>query len=401
MAKPEAASPDMRAPASIRASGPSFLDPLRTGGAADSNGQSIDGDLVRALQNVNRKLRRRLYDLNSLFKISVELAAIREERTLLSAYLLNVMGLLAVEVGAVLLDTPGEGCGLEPVLTRGISNETARHLARLLAQDGENALSSSHPVRLARNGGARPTGLFEQIACAVGVEVAMPLHHRDDRLGVVLLGKGDQRVSISNAELEMLGLLSNLVATALTNVRMYQRLEQISQTDGLTGLYNRRHFQTLLRNEVSRAQRFGRRVSLALLDVDHFKNYNDTLGHLAGDELLRILSRVLQESVRCTDFVARYGGEEFCVILPEVDREGARSFCERLRNRIAEHPFPQRACQPGGRVTVSIGCSTYPDDACSPEELLANADKAVYEAKGLGRNRSVQFTHSDDVVALL
>lgn len=368
------------------------------GGSAEHT-PPADDELVRALENVNRRLRRRLYDLSSLFRISIDLTALRQEDALVNAYLLNVAGLLGAEVGVVLLSRSKHQSVLDPALVHGLSDETVRHLIMLLERQeraGSSLLDSTRPQRMTRNGGSGSSGVFREIAESVGIDVVAPLCHRGERLGITLLGKGSRRVPFSNAEIEMLGLLSNLMAVALSNVRMYQRLEQMSQTDGLTGLYNRRHFQTLLHIEISRAKRFGRQVSLALIDIDHFKNYNDTLGHLAGDMLLRRFSRLLQDSVRCTDFVARYGGEEFCVILPEVGREGARSFCERLRKRIASHPFPHGTNQPEGRVTVSIGCSTYPDDASSPEDLVAAADSAMYEAKASGRNRAVHYRPPSD-----
>lgn len=351
----------------------------------------VDQDLLRALESLNRRLRRRLYDLSSLFRISVDLTALRGKNRLVHAYLLNVMGLLGAEVGAVLLLSSQAGGTLEAVAVRGLTPEKAKELGELLLEESFSTEHLSLPNVYVHSRKSRLNGRFAQSAEALGVDVAMPLLHQGQWLGVTLIGRGHGRSPLSNADVEMLGLLSNLVAVALTNARMYEQLETMSRTDGLTGLYNHRHFRILLRNEIARADRFGRHLSLAMIDLDHFKNYNDGLGHPAGDRLLQLFGRLLLDSVRCTDFVARYGGEEFCVILPEVSREGARSFCERLRNRIEQHPFPDRHVQPAGRITASIGCATYPDDATTADDLVAKADKALYRAKQAGRNRSMVF----------
>jgi diguanylate cyclase (GGDEF)-like protein len=161
--------------------------------------------------------------------------------------------------------------------------------------------------------------------------------------------------------------------------------EQVKR-DGLTGLYNHRHLQEALAREVARATRYNRVFSLLFADIDHFKQYNDNQGHLAGDKALRAIAELLRKSVRNSDFVARYGGEEFAVLLPETDKERARIVAERILYSVERHPFPGREAQPGGRLTISIGLSAFPDDGGEPAELLRRADEALYEAKRDGGN---------------
>src|SRR5690606_2793682 len=133
------------------------------------------------------------------------------------------------------------------------------------------------------------------------------------------------------------------------------RLAQLAVTDGLTGLFNHRHFHERLSLEAERSQRNGLPMSLLMIDVDHFKHYNDQHGHPAGDELLRQLARLMSDGRRANDFVARYGGEEFTIVLVDTPKLTAAQLAERLRERVASHGFPHAATQPLGRVSVSIG----------------------------------------------
>jgi diguanylate cyclase (GGDEF)-like protein len=162
------------------------------------------------------------------------------------------------------------------------------------------------------------------------------------------------------------------------------RLERLALTDGLTGLFNHRHFQDTLVAEVKRASRTNRPVGVLMVDVDFFKRFNDANGHIAGDDLLRSLARVIRDSLRSTDFVARYGGEEFAAILPETPKEAAVEVADKVRSAV------MRAFESQGQhITISIGVSTYPDDGDASQAVLRSADEALYEAKGLGRNRVV------------
>jgi len=162
------------------------------------------------------------------------------------------------------------------------------------------------------------------------------------------------------------------------------RLEVESATDVLTGLMNRRAFDQRLEEEFNRAVRYKSMLSLVLIDIDRFKSYNDDFGHLAGDEILRSLARVLMKNSRASDFVARIGGEEFAVILPNTGTESAGVMAERFRRAVEVAPLEER------RMTVSIGVSTLVDAAVGRITLIAAADGALYESKRAGRNRVSQ-----------
>ena len=168
--------------------------------------------------------------------------------------------------------------------------------------------------------------------------------------------------------------------------------KELSRTDGLTQLYNHKFFHQLLSSELGRARRYGGSVTLLMLDVDHFKIYNDSNGHPMGDTALQRVARILSDGVREYDSVARYGGEEFAVISPQADCTGAAYLSERLRDRIERTLFEKEDVMPGGRLTVSIGFAVYPDDAEDKTELVERADRALYRAKETGRNRVVAWS---------
>lgn len=174
-------------------------------------------------------------------------------------------------------------------------------------------------------------------------------------------------------------------------VANYNKVLERAIRDGLTGLYNYSYFWEQLNLEINRAQRYKRQVSLIMLDVDHFKIYNDNNGHPAGDDVLRELARILLSNTRKSDLVARYGGEEFVIMLPETGKEGARAVAAKINAAVAGHAFKYQETQPGSNLTVSLGVATFPGDASSPGELVDKADQALYRAKMSGRNRYVLY----------
>jgi diguanylate cyclase (GGDEF)-like protein len=164
------------------------------------------------------------------------------------------------------------------------------------------------------------------------------------------------------------------------------RLSELAITDGLTGLYNHRHFRERLTLELERSNRTGLPLSVLMIDVDSFKLYNDKHGHLAGDNALRGVARVLHQGRRANDIVARYGGEEFAIVLVDVPSAAAKDVAERIVSQIAEFPFEFGSTQPLGRLTISAGVATAPADGVDAATVLAAADRALFAAKNGGRN---------------
>jgi diguanylate cyclase (GGDEF)-like protein len=176
--------------------------------------------------------------------------------------------------------------------------------------------------------------------------------------------------------------------------KVNKTLKWLARRDGLTGLYNHRYFQEILSAEFTRAVCYNQYFSVAFLDLDHFKHYNDTNGHQQGDQLLRTLAKILKSCLRETDFLARYGGEEFTIILPSTTRGEALAVAEKIRGRVERYPFKGRETQPNGCVTISVGISTFPDDGKDNASLMETADQALYEAKESGRNQVCSFSAS-------
>lgn len=168
---------------------------------------------------------------------------------------------------------------------------------------------------------------------------------------------------------------------------MYSHTRHLSVTDPLTGLYNRRHFETTIEREFLRAQRYKSDLSIALMDVDFFKKINDTYGHLCGDYVLREIAYLTLENFRKTDFVFRYGGEEIVILLTETPLDKAVIPIERLRKAIEEYPFCYD-CN-NMKITVSIGVEGFNENIETPDDMLNNADKALYLAKERGRNQVI------------
>lgn len=195
-------------------------------------------------------------------------------------------------------------------------------------------------------------------------------------------------------ESRLLLRLETVAQKALINAREYERVEEMSYTDSLTGLYNHRYFVKRLGEEVQRAARYHRRLGLLLYDIDDFKLYNDNFGHQWGDELLRRMASTLAKSLRSIDIVSRYGGDEFCIIMPEADKTTCEVFMDRLRHAIAKTDFRDRANGFAGNITISIGSALYPDDAENPERLIYCADMALLQSKAAGRNRSTVFSEN-------
>lgn len=182
-------------------------------------------------------------------------------------------------------------------------------------------------------------------------------------------------------DVSLFSLLTVYAGLTIERVRSLEEMRMLSITDGLTSLYNQRYLMEQLQSEVKRASRHKQEVSVMMLDIDLFKDYNDTFGHLDGNKVLKAIGRLLQKSSRANDTVSRFGGEEFCIVMSQVGKKGARVYGKRLLKLIRDYDMPNR------KITVSAGIATYPEDAKSYQSLLKKADKRLYEAKEKGRDR--------------
>ena len=229
--------------------------------------------------------------------------------------------------------------------------------------------------------------------------ISLPLMAGEVLQGILnLADRGDGR-PFDDGDLSLLARLAPQAALTLDNSRRLRHLRALSIIDDLTTLYNRRFFRRYLDREFRRALRYKRPLTLAILDLDHFKAFNDLNGHEAGNRALRKIGEILKTSFRNTDIACRYGGEEFAVILPETDKGagfvpdgenesmGAFRFLERVRAKIEEEKFENEERLPSGKLTISGGVASYPADAETVEDLLEAADRSLYLAKAEGKNR--------------
>ncbi|MCS7254433.1 MAG: sensor domain-containing diguanylate cyclase [Armatimonadota bacterium] len=256
----------------------------------------------------------------------------------------------------------------------GISGWVAQHGQPLLIKDIE-----SHPMFGKKSDSKYTTKSL----------LSVPLKVRGEVIGVLNVNNKVPRGVFVEEDANLLMLFATQAAIAIENAHLYQEVERLAITDGLTGLYEHRYFQEALENEIKRGLRYRHPTSLMMIDIDHFKRFNDSYGHQAGDEVLRRLAEIFKSQAREQDIVARYGGEEFAIILPVTPKEGALAAAARLRRAVELTTFNIRGM--ALHVTVSIGVASCPQDAQTREELISRADQALYAAKSGGRNAICYF----------
>jgi diguanylate cyclase (GGDEF)-like protein len=263
---------------------------------------------------------------------------------------------------------------------------------------GHEAVSAGEPVRLFQG---NKTAAVEALALEVAAGkapagepvwfdrrmdmVAYPMVHDRKTLGALVAVYRNEDLPADSYR-NILGSLALQAASALENVNFSELQRQLAVTDPMTSLHNFRYLTTSLDHELSKSDRYGHELSLAIIDLDDFKAVNDKWGHPAGDALLKAVAIKLKHSVREADIVARYGGEEFALVLPETAKQAAMKLLEKLRREIAAVRLTNF---PEVRVTASIGLASFPSDACERQELVALADAALYRAKMGGKNRAI------------
>ncbi len=346
---------------------------------------------AKLIEQTNQRLEARLTELTLLFDLTRSMNSTLELGELLKLVTEMVGVTLGFHEFAVLLvDEPAgelvvsaswgfpEDAGVEGLrfkLTEGVSGEAARSGEVVLVAD-----VSKEERFLWYRGRLQRAGSF----------LAVPMIHKHKVVGLLNFSRPEVG-AFSAEEVKLLKSVAGQAALAIANARLYQETVELSLTDPLTGVHNRRHLFARLEMEITRAQRFGNELSLVMIDVDHFKHYNDANGHSAGDEVLKAVAATLSTSVRKVDTVARFGGEEFSVVLPQIERAEAEAVAEKLRRAIAKTDFAHGDRQPGGRVTISVGFATFPTDAADLATLVDAADSALYASKRGGRNRVTAF----------
>jgi len=218
--------------------------------------------------------------------------------------------------------------------------------------------------------------------------VLIPLKAKDRVNGIIVADNFITNDPITKDDLRMLTMLANQAGLAIENSQLYEKTVDRAHSDYLTNLWNHGYFQYLLQTELEKTKATKGTLSLITIDIDDFKIYNDTLGHQAGDKILRDLAQLLRNQSRKIDLVCRYGGEEFTIILPQTDKKEAYMIAERIRMDIQKYPFLNEDNFPNKMLTVSLGISTFPEDGLLPAELIASSDNSLYQAKNKGKNNT-------------
>lgn len=353
--------------------------------------------LSQTLIEKNKELRKKIYDLHNIFDVSFELHSILDSSRLINSTLLYLIGQFACKSALFLFTWKKNEQRLSVLNSKGFYQadvdtliiEKSDRLVKYLKEVNDPVLFSKIPKKY------QNTPAYKEFQ-KLNITLAFLINVHENEDAIICLGPRVKQDIFKPNELEILGTIKHIVSIALSNASLYDEVKQLSYTDGMTELHNYRYFEMRLKEEVLRHSRNKQDVSLIIIDVDNFKNYNDTLGHQAGDSVLRQLAAILKETVRENDIVARYGGEEFAIIVPGLSRKGINSLADRLRVGVEKFSFPNENIQPQGKVTISVGTASLPVDASDTTDLIRKADTALYAAKHKGRNCVVQY--SEDLV---
>ncbi len=353
--------------------------------------RSTEGELRRAREEAES--RRKLVDI--LHEVAGDFSAEELSHLLVR----RVARALNITHCSLILARPGESRG---VVAAAYENPGVRNLEIDLSRYPEvrQALETGMPVLVedeAANAVQDSLRADWEVNVHVGVRsvIALPFSVEDTPSGVVFLRTMRDETPLTHDDVAFADTVVRAAVIAMRRAQLMEatradtaRLERLATTDSLTQALNRRALMERLGAELDRASRYSLTLSVLMIDIDHFKNVNDTFGHLVGDEVLSEMARILQREARSVDIVARYGGEEFVVVLPETASEGAVAFAERVRQRVEEAQLVTGEQCSWLRVSVSVGVATIPDQAAfSTEDVIAAADGALYRAKAQGRNR--------------
>jgi two-component system cell cycle response regulator len=363
------------------------------------------GRLAAAFNGMTEELRRHVGALEAsrdelqagLARLGDTLSSTHDLDRMLAVVLETAMASTRAQAGRVLLLDPDRD---ELVLSvaRGMQDCAPGQLRIPLGVGiSGHVAHSGEPVlgRLGYGPGELPPGPDEPDRGSV---IAVPLLSSGRVVGVLDLYDRIGADGFDERDLATIRTFASQATVAVDNVLLHEEAQRLSVTDGLTGLWNYRYFTMTVVKEIERSARFGRPLALLMLDLDHFKKVNDTLGHPRGDAVLVELAARLRAEVREVDTVARYGGEELVVILPETDEAGAAQAAERICDAVRRTPFG-RPGEAAVAVTVSVGAAVFPAHGADAEDLLRRADEALYEAKRAGRDTWRAAAPSDAVTA--
>ena len=346
--------------------------------------------------------RRKAREFEALYQLGRTMASTFNLQDILSRISQTVSSLLHAQAMSLMLLSP-DGRVLSTAAGYNLFDEALQATEAIRPRQGSSpslvAVREKRPVVITDFAANPIYAPWLQAASGQGYQsfLAIPLIAQDRALGCINLYLTERHEFDAN-EIQLLSTFASQAAISIENARLFEETRQLAITDELTGLANHRQFYHQLAREVRRAQRYRRFLTLLMLDLDHFKGYNDRYGHLAGDQALRETGEVLRRNAREVDILSRYGGEEFAIILPETDLQQAAYQAERIRVAVAGHAYRGKDSKPEGDLTMSIGVATLMPEMRKIEELVHHADRALYHAKSQGRNR-VELAPAGDSTA--
>lgn len=299
---------------------------------------------------------------------------------LLSTILKKAMEITRTQAGSIALYTP-KTATMRIHAHRGFSRSFIGNHEWKVRRGGLTDRIIKSPKATIINDTTNKAFFTNPVAVREGIKslICVPLIYSSDIVGILYVDDFTSR-KFDREDLQAIEILGSFASIAIHNARAHSSIKQLAITDGLTGLFNRRYFEDLLSRELQRAERHGREFSLALVDVNDFKKFNDTYGHPAGDQALSALGEAIRKAVRSTDIAARYGGDELVVILPETKLAKAYTlFANRIKREL-EEDFT-RIYGNGQVLTVTIGIASYPRDGKNAKSLILSADRALLAAK--------------------
>jgi diguanylate cyclase (GGDEF)-like protein len=345
----------------------------------------------KSLQTAEKAVKRKVYDLHNLVEASNEIYSILNFRQLLNSALLTVIGQVGV-MSAFVLMYDQKKRSYSQIYQKGFrAKEIQKLKIKVDSPLVKYFTKYNAPVYIKQLNQQKEFVSYVQKLKELGIFILAPIMYAERVQGIIATGEKLYATEFTQTDFELFHVLVNIISISIENSLHYEAVKNLSLTDEMTNLHNYRSFISRLKEEINRAKRNKSDISLVILDIDHFKNYNDTLGHQAGDEALREVGKVLRKTVRDEDIVSRYGGEEFCIIFPGIAKEGIRSLGERIRIKIEKHKFYKEKVQPTGKLTISLGGATFPKDAIDMHTIIQKADEALYRAKHLGRNQMQIF----------
>lgn len=341
---------------------------------------------IKQLQEERNKLQEKVIELYILYNVSKALSFPLQLNELFELSMHLIATSLQAEKYAILLLNESRN-QLFIQASSGLSDETVRNLN---FKEGEGivweAINKNKPLLINDTSGYDSAQFYKNFEKEVCSYLCVPLRAVGGNIIGVLVTHSKEKNAYGDNELELYTKVAEHIATAIENALVFQKTIELSYKDPLTQLFNRRYFFERLEKEVQRASRYGRVLSLLMIDVDDFKAYNDRMGHLKGDVVLKQISHIMTQKLRTHDVIARFGGEEFVALLPETNKSSAASVAEKLRAEIEAFHFEGQELQPKNNLTVTIGISAFPQDAMDSFQLINLADKAMYEGKKIGGN---------------